>query len=369
MPKLSAANFRTLLRILIVVFVCGGLSLSFYHYLPHSLDKPDLHKSEELAGGVPDRKNSARRVVNIGYLRVPNDEMLAISMGNLQRSLAEMNVEAKFTVFDSGVEANQAFASGSIDFASMGITNAVIAMAKKLPVQLIWIHEILGTNEGLVVQKDRGISKIDDLRGKVVATTFASTSHFSLLKTLVRHNLVGAVTLLDMKSTDIAAAWQRGDIDGAYTWEPALNTIQNSGGITLITSRELAATGNPTANVMLGRRAFTERNPDITEAFLAAVIKANQFYRSHPDEAAKILAPKLEISPELAALQMSGSQWLDLTTARAYFGSGDGPGKLIEVLHDLSEFLHQIKTIPHVPDRAAIREFVNGEFLPEPTKN
>ena len=66
MPKLSAANFRTLLRILIVVFVCGGLSLSFYHYLPYSLDKPEHHKSEELAGGVPAQKISARRMVNIG---------------------------------------------------------------------------------------------------------------------------------------------------------------------------------------------------------------------------------------------------------------------------------------------------------------
>jgi len=61
-------------------------------------------------------------------------------------------------------------------------------------VELIWIHEILGDVEALVARDDSGIETIEDLRGKRIATTFASTSHLSLLTILQNANLEDEVT-------------------------------------------------------------------------------------------------------------------------------------------------------------------------------
>lgn len=48
----------------------------------------------------------------------------------------------------------------------MGYTNGVVALSTGIPVNLIWIHEILGTNEALVVPDSRDVKDIKDLKGK-----------------------------------------------------------------------------------------------------------------------------------------------------------------------------------------------------------
>lgn len=344
MPTLSPLTLRKWLRKFIIVFLCFGFIITYYHY----------------------RSSSERhhpRVVNIGYLRVPNDEMLAISQDSIKQALAKENINVHFTVFDSGVEANQALASKSIDFASMGITNGVIAMSKNLPVELIWIHEILGTNEGLVVKDNQNIHSLSDLKGKTLATTFASTSHFSLQKTLESQGLQKDITLLDMKSTDIMAAWQRGNIDGVYTWEPTLNNIQKQGGLTLLTSKDLAEAGYPTANIMVGRKDFITDHPNITQTLLQCLSEAKTFYHQQPDQAAQQIAKALEISPELAQLQMSGADWLSLDQEKQYLSNPTQPGKIFDVLKNISQFLYQTHILPKEVTDETIRQFINGHLL------
>ena len=176
-------------------------------------------------GGSGDTTSDLPEEINIGYLRVPNDEKIAKTEALFDEYFADKGIETNFLVFDSGVEANQAFASGSIDFASMGNTNGIIALSRGLDVELIWLHEILGEIEALAVRKDSGIEKVEDLAGKSIATTFASTSHYSLLQVLNEAGIADQVQLLDMQTVDIVAAWERGDIDAAYTWQPSLGSL------------------------------------------------------------------------------------------------------------------------------------------------
>jgi taurine transport system substrate-binding protein len=51
------------------------------------------------------------------------------------------------------------------------------------------------------------------------------------------------IKIINLRVSEIAAAWQRGDIDVAYVWEPALGKIKASGH-TLITSEEVAKWGH-----------------------------------------------------------------------------------------------------------------------------
>ena len=85
--------------------------------------------------------------INFGILRVPNDETIAMVEGLFDEYFKEKGIKCNLTVFDSGAEANQALASGSIDFATMGNVNAVTALSRELGVEMIWIHEVLGEIE------------------------------------------------------------------------------------------------------------------------------------------------------------------------------------------------------------------------------
>jgi len=61
---------------------------------------------------------------------VPNDEILAKATNIIDERFAEQNIGVEYITFDSGVDANKALSADSIDFASMGHTNGVVALSK-----------------------------------------------------------------------------------------------------------------------------------------------------------------------------------------------------------------------------------------------
>ena len=301
-------------------------------------------------GGSGDTTSDLPEEINIGYLRVPNDEKIAKTEALFDEYFADKGIETNFLVFDSGVEANQAFASGSIDFASMGNTNGIIALSRGLDVELIWLHEILG--------------EIEDLAGKSIATTFASTSHYSLLQVLNEAGIADQVQLLDMQTVDIVAAWERGDIDAAYTWQPSLGSLLENGDM-LVSSEQVAAMGHQTANVLLARKGFTEQHPELTADFIAALIAGGNLYRENPEQAAAIVAVPLGITAENALGQMQGSIWLtpEEEISEAYMGTSETAGDFSKVMKATADFLLEQGSITESPSQEEFDAFINPKYI------
>ncbi|MGX6977689.1 taurine ABC transporter substrate-binding protein [Vagococcus elongatus] len=302
--------------------------------------------------------------VRIGIIRVPNDKQVAIQQDFFKKYFDDKGIKTSFMFFDSGVAANQAFASGSIDFAEMGYTNGVVACATELPVELIWIHEVLGENEALVAQKELGATSVEDLRGKKIATPFSSTSHLSLLKALEEAKIEDDVTILDMETAEIVAAWERGDIDAAYTWEPTLSKIKETGDV-LIDSRELAEKGYLTANIDLVHKDFSEKYPNLVRDYLLALNEAVELYKDNPEKAAQAAADALEITEEDALSQMKATEWLTLEeqVGDGYLGTSDNPGKFHDVFYDTAVFLKEQGSIKRVPDEKEVNRFISSKYV------
>ncbi|PNR98628.1 taurine ABC transporter substrate-binding protein [Petrotoga mexicana DSM 14811] len=303
--------------------------------------------------------------INIGILRVPNDETIAIEQGLFDKYFSDKGIQCNFIVFDSGVEANQAFASGSIDFATMGNINSIIAFVRNLDVELIWIHEVLGDIEALVVRENDEINSINDLVGKKIATPFASTSHYILLNILKEAGIEEKVQLLDMKTTEIVAAWSRGDIDAAYTWQPSLGELIENGGRVLISSEDMLERGYITANVALVSKNFSEKYPDLVVSFIDCLAEANDIYLNDPERAAEIVSRNLGISPETALIQMQGSIWLtrEEMISQKYMGTSEKPGNFVRVMKDTSDFLKAQGFIENSPSLEEFSEYINPYYI------
>lgn len=318
--------------------------------------------SDKSPSGLP-------QVINFGILRVPNDETIAKAEGIFNKYFKEKGIKCNFIVFDSGVDANKALASGSIDFATMGNINAVIALAKGIDVQMIWIHEVLGEIEALAVKNNLGINKIEDLAGKKVATPFASTAHYSLLNAVKDAGLENKVTLLDMRTPEIVAAWERGDIVAAYTWQPSLSNLLKNGKM-LLSSKDMAQKGYVTANVELVREKFAEQYPELVAGFIACLSEAGNKYRENPQNAAAIEAKELEISPEEALAQMKGALWLkpEELLGKDYFGTSGAPGSFAEIMKDTGDFLKAQGSIDRAPSQKEFNDYVNPTYIEKAVK-
>ncbi|MGI6508543.1 MAG: ABC transporter substrate-binding protein [Saccharofermentanales bacterium] len=336
----------TFLILFVVLMI--GLSACANPSDPKSSDMPDLPK-----------------VITVGTIRVANDKTVAYESGFFKEYFEDKGIEVKMLFFDSGTAANVAFVSGDLDFAEMGYTNAVVALDKDIPVELIWIHEILGQNEALVAQKDRGIQSVEDLRGKTVATPFSSTCHYALLQALKSAGMdVQDITLLDMDTEDILAAWQRGDIDAAYTWEPTLSHMKATG-LVITDSEKLAQQGMTTANIELVSTSFSQRYPDLVSDYLRALSKAVYTYKETPDLAIKSAAKHLQIETDLAEMQMAGQLWLapEEQLESFYLGKEGAPGNFHQVFMETAKFLYEEKKIGQVPTEEAVENFINTAYI------
>ena len=299
--------------------------------------------------------------VNIGTQQLPNDEMIAIIKGYYEE---EMGVPVNVLNFEAG-DIRNAMMAGDIDFAMLGSSSAILGKANGMDVSLVWIHEIIGTSEQLVAHEKTDIKTMDDLRGKTVAAAFTSTAHYSLLKALELYGIKETeLTLLDMQQPDIIAAWDRGNLDAAYGWEPGVSRLLETGR-TVVTSEALAAEGILTANVEMVRREFAEQYPDMVCAYIRAVNRACEDFRADPDAAAQLIGDYIGISKEEALVQMRGSIWLNAEDQLKpeYMGKTGNIGGYADSVIDTADFLYEQQSLTEKPDHEKMRAFVDPQFV------
>ena len=217
-------------------------------------------------------------------------------------------------LFGGGADVIRALASGDVAIGEAGSSPIAAGLSQGVDVELFWILEDIASAEALVVRNGSGIVSPQDLKGKKIATPFVSTSHFHLLFALEQFGLKpGDVQVVNLRPAEIAAAWERGDIDGAFVWDPALSKIKQTGKV-LITSGELSSWGKSTFDGIVVNKKFAKENPEFVTAFVKAIAAADERYRQ---EKAKWTVT----SPEIAAIaKVTGGKPEDIPAGLALYG-------------------------------------------------
>ncbi|MDA3948980.1 MAG: ABC transporter substrate-binding protein [Spirochaeta sp.] len=309
------------------------------------------------------REPQELKEVVIGFQAIPNGEIVAKARG---RHEATLGVPVKWVQFNSGSELNSAVAAGSVHLGLGGSSTTVAAIAQGVPADVIWIYDIIGDNEALVVRDGSGIESLSDLEGRRVGVPFGATTHYHLL---VAFDLYGVdssqVEVLDLAPSDMRAAWQRGDIDAGFVWEPTLAAMLDMGGSVLVSSRTIAEAGFLTGDIGIVHREFAELHPDIVVEYLRNQMWAVDLIANNPESAAASVAEELGLSADEALRQMSTLVFLSGTEqlGSAYLGTRNDPGALADVFLETALFLEEQDTIRAAPDLAVFQEAIRPEFL------
>lgn len=301
--------------------------------------------------------------IRIGYQVSPNGELLAKALGLAEKKFP--NVKISWIKFDSGRDVNTAIASGGIDFGLIGTPPGAAGIAKGLPYQVYYLHDVIGQSEALVVKKDARVNSLADLKGKKIATAFGSTSHFSLLSALKQQGVNPAdITILDMQMPDLVAAWSRNDIDGGYVWQPAQSQLLASGGKILITSKDVAEKGALTGEFGIVHKEFVTKYPNVVKGYIAVLDEAVQYYRNHSQESATALSKELGLSPEESLKAMNEIIVLDAKeqTDAKYLGTTEKPGEFAKLLKGTGDFLVTQKSIVTSPELATYQQAIRTDL-------
>ncbi|MDM2749464.1 taurine ABC transporter substrate-binding protein [Citrobacter sp. Cs237] len=263
--------------------------------------------------------------------------------------------------FDSGASIVRALASGDVQIGNLGSSPLAVAASQQVPVEVFLLASKLGSSEALVVKKN--IHTPTDLIGKRIAVPFISTTHYSLLAALKHWGIKpDQVQIINLQPPAIIAAWQRGDIDGAYVWAPAVNTLEKEGKV-LTDSAQVGEWGAPTLDVWVVRKDFADSHPEVVKAFAKSALDAQQPYIADPDAWLKRSENLRKLSrlsgvPEADVPGLvKGNSYL---TAQQQIAELNGP--VNKAIIDTAQFLKAQGKVPAVASDYS--QFVTDRFIP-----
>jgi NitT/TauT family transport system substrate-binding protein len=198
--------------------------------------------------------------------------------------------------------------------------------------------------DGLIVRTD--IKKINDLKGKLVATSQFTEADFFLrylaqeagLSVNVLSSLDAALTpdrinvvytedgdqAGELFSHDVKSGANK--LSGAMTWEPTLSeVVEGSGGVAkvLVTNKNLLVV----ADVLVLHRGFAEANPKIVQGLVQGVLEGNRMVRDNRDAQLDTIAKAFKWTREKARDNLAKVHLSNLPENLAFFsGAIDAAG-------------------------------------------
>ncbi len=301
--------------------------------------------------------------LNIGYQPIVEPSRVPQADGTYEKVTG---AKINWQKFDGGADVIAAIASGSLDIGYVGSSPLAAAASRELPIETIFVVGLISEAEALAV---KGIEKPEDLAGKKIATPFVSTAHYSLLTALKHWNVdPKSVEILNLRPPEIAAAWERGDLDGAYVWDPALAELKKSGKV-LATSADVADWGGPTFDAWIVSKKFAEEHPDVVTAFVKVTGEATAAYRANPD-AWNAASPEAEKIARLTGAKQDEVPTLlkgyIFPTLEEQAGEALLGGGTVKAVADTSAFLLEQGKIPAaLPD---YKPYVSTRWVTDATK-
>lgn len=240
--------------------------------------------------------------------------------------LKELGTSVEFILMEDTKPRYVALAAKRIDGLMTTIDTVVQRVKPDLQMAAILPMDDSKGGDGIVARKE--INSVRDLKGKKVAFSEGSVSHF-FLAFLLRQNGMSLkdITAVNMTAGDAGAAFVAGKVDAAVTWEPWLTKGKSAPhGKILVDS---SATPNLIVDVLVFRKDVIKARPRDMQNIVDAWVKAVEFWKSNPDEANTIMAGAVGgwlKDTKVFAETLAGVRYYDRAALREFFGTKAAPG-------------------------------------------
>ncbi len=271
-------------------------------------------------------------------------------------------------MFGGGGDVIKAMASGEVPIGEVGSSPATAAAAQGMDIQIVWILDDINNSEQLVVSEKSGVKTLADLKGKKIATPFVSTSHYQLMFALSKAGINSKdLQILNMRPPEIAAAWERGDLDGTFIWDPVLSKLKAAGAKVLVSSADVAKQGAPTFDALMVNKAWADKNKEFVAALVKEMAKADADYKANTakysadSENAKAIAKLVgaNVGDVPAVMSEYGFPTATEQASAAWLGGGKDGG-VAKAMANTAAFLKEQGRITEIP--ADFGKFVNPEY-------
>ena len=154
-----------------------------------------------------------------------------------------------------------------------------------------------------VVVGRRGMRTMRDLKGKSVAVESSALGAFVLSRALALSGMqAGDVNVVHLESNEQTGAFEKGQVDGAVTFDPYRAQFLKSGGRTLFDSTQIPG---EIVDLLAVRASVVDKRPNAVRALLSGWFDAIDYLARNPADAARRMGIRQQTTGEqfLEALQ------------------------------------------------------------------
>ena len=280
-------------------------------------------------------------VIRIGYQKYGTLVLLK-ARGTLEKRLAPLHVEVKWTEFPAGPQLLEGLNVGSIDFGTAGEAPPIFAQAAGADLVYVGNEPPASTGEAILVPKDSPIRTVAELKGKKVALNKGSNVHFLLVKILEKAGVqYRDIDTVFLTPADARAAFERGSVDAWAIWEPFLAAAQRQ------TSARILADGNGVVSnhqFFLASRSYAAKRTDVVAIVLEEVAAVDQWAKTNQKAAAAALQPQIGLDQAT----------LELALSRGGYGVTPVSDPVLAEQQRIADAFYDLKLIPkHIKVRDA----------------
>lgn len=232
-----------------------------------------------------------------------------------------VNVKLEWFEYGPSIEA---FSVGKIDAVGISNGDAMVLNATGARNVIILINDYSNGNDKIVARP--GIRSMKDLKGKKVGVEFGCLSHALLINALTKNGMKESdIKLVNMPTHQAAQILETGEVDAIVAWQPhsgnALELVKGS--TTIYTSADEPGIIYDTLAVstesLMKHRAEWQK---VIAAWYDGVAFLND--PKTRDEAIRIMAARVGVSPKKYAGYIDGTRFLTAAEAMKHFKKSPG---------------------------------------------
>jgi sulfonate transport system substrate-binding protein len=211
------------------------------------------------------------------------------------RDVQPPGVRVEYKYFPVFTDMLTALNSGKIDLTEIGDVGAVQSYVNGGKVEAVAVTQPNDLNCGLLVPRDSPVRTFADLKGKKLAFLRSTNSYISFLHQIKEAGLKESdFQIVEISGPAANKAFQTGQVDGYYTIDPNMaDLIQQTGAREIATCRDM---GTDNLYPYVATTDAIKDKPQAIRAVIQAVADNIAWIQAHPDEQARLVAPKLGFS-------------------------------------------------------------------------
>ncbi len=290
---------------------------------------------------------TTRAEVKIGYSDWPG--WVAWAIAEQQGFFKKHGASVKLVWFPTYTDSISALSAGQIDGNSQTWSDTMAPLAKGVALKVILVNDNSAGNDAVMANPK--FKTLKELKGRTVALEEYSVSHFLLGIALSKEGMKPKdVKIVNLSAGDAAAAFLSGRVDAATVWNPWVNKIELSGkGRKLFSSAD--APGLVPDLLVVQEKSLAANRKDFL-GMVKAWYDVEEFIRTRPDEAVKIMAKIVEMSPAEYKVFLPGTRFFGEKDNLEALGPASQPRSLLNVAPVIMKFLEDNKLVEGKPDFA-----------------